>query len=127
MATWHCRTKHPGEKERNPVTGEYFDEEAIDRPAQALVREAIQNTLDARANGEAVRIRFYISGFSEALSPQRSQRWLGDAWPHLNAPDNGLRNIPGLQNPCPFLVIEDFSTIGLEGDPNAYDHKAGAR
>jgi hypothetical protein len=37
--------------QRNPVTGEHFDEESIERPAQALVREAIQNSLDARANG----------------------------------------------------------------------------
>lgn len=79
MASWHCREKYPSEKERNPVTGEYFDEEAIDQPAQALIREAIQNTLDARANGEPVRVRFYISGQTGALSPERAARWLGGA------------------------------------------------
>ncbi len=74
MVTWHCRPKSAGEKERNPVTGEYFDEESIDQPAQALVREAIQNILDARANGDAVTVRFYISGVAGALPAPRADR-----------------------------------------------------
>lgn len=45
MERWHFRPKLPGEKERNPVAGEYFDEVSIERPAQALVREVIQNSL----------------------------------------------------------------------------------
>ena len=122
MATWRCRQNYPGEKERNPITGEYFDEEAIDQPAQALVREAIQNILDARANGDALKVRFYISGLTAALPAERSARWLGEAWEHLRASDSGLRDVPDHPGSCPFLVVEDFSTIGLEGDPTAHDH-----
>lgn len=115
MATWYFRQKQPGEKERNPVTGEYFDEEAIDRPAQALVREVIQNCLDARANGAPVKVRFYVSGKTAALPSERAARWLGQAWDHFRAEDSGLRNVPERSDLCPFLVVEDRSTIGLEG------------
>lgn len=62
MAIWRFPIKQAGEKERNPVTAEYFDEESSDRPAQALVREVIQNSLDAMANGDAVRVRFFYLG-----------------------------------------------------------------
>lgn len=122
MATWYCRPKSAGEKERNPIAGEFFDEEAIERPAQALVREAIQNALDARANGDAVKVRFYISSAKGALPAKRSLRWFEGAWDHFNATDSGLRKRPDLTDSCPFLVVEDFSTIGLEGDPMANDN-----
>lgn len=125
MATWFFRQKQPGEKERNPVTGEYFDEEAIDRPAQALVREVIQNCLDARANGDMVKVRFYVSGKTAALPAERANRWLGQSWDHFTAADSGLRNVPGRSDDCPFLVVEDRSTIGLEGNPEAQDLQPG--
>jgi len=125
MATWYFRQKQPGEKERNPVTGEYFDEEAIDRPAQALVREVIQNCLDARANGDTVKVRFYVSGKTAALPSERAARWLGQAWDHFSAEDSGLRNVPQPSESCPFLVVEDSSTIGLEGNSEAQDLQPG--
>ncbi|MFH0907951.1 MAG: hypothetical protein V1929_04245 [bacterium] len=77
MAGWHFLQKRPGDTARNPVTAEYFDEEAIERPAQVLVRETIQNSLDARANGDAVTVRFFVSGEEGALSAERGAYWFG--------------------------------------------------
>jgi hypothetical protein len=37
---------------------------------------------------------------------------------HILANDNGLLNPPDLSSSIQFLVIEDFTTKGLEGDPN---------
>src|SRR6185369_11056383 len=88
---WHFRLQQPNEKVRNPISGEYFDEEVIDRPAQALVREVIQNSLDA--GGGSARIRFYVSGDHGALEADRARRWLGGAWRHLTARDSGLRAV----------------------------------
>ena len=122
---WHFRVQQPNEKVRNPISSEYFDEEVIDRPAQALVREVIQNSLDARAGKGPVRIRFYVSGDHGALDADRAAHWLGDAWPHLTARDSGLRGIPVTPERCPFLVVEDFGTIGLEGDPTEW-HRNGS-
>jgi hypothetical protein len=36
------------------------------------------------------------------------------------APGNGLRNQPERDEPCQFLVFEDFGTIGLIGDPEEH-------
>jgi hypothetical protein len=124
IPTWHFRPKAPNETERNPVTEEYFDEEAIERPAQALVREVIQNSLDARANGDAVKVRFYVSGPAGALAADRARFWLGDGLPHYVAKGSGLRWSGDLPS-CPYLVVEDFGTIGLEGTPDATDLDPG--
>jgi hypothetical protein len=43
---WFYRIKAPDEKVRDPIQGEFFATEAIKNPADALVREAIQNALD---------------------------------------------------------------------------------
>ncbi len=123
---WHFRQQQPNEKVRNPISSEYFDEEVIDRPAQALVREVIQNSLDARSGNEPVRVRFYVSGERGALSAARARHWLGGAWAHLAAPGSGLRGISAAPERCPFLVVEDYGTIGLEGDTEEW-HRDGNR
>ena len=45
---WHFRQHAPGEKTRDPIQGEFFATEAIRNPAEALIREGIQNSLDAQ-------------------------------------------------------------------------------
>ena len=50
--SWHFNTKRPSDKERNPIQGEFFAADAISKPGEPLVREGIQNSLDARRNGE---------------------------------------------------------------------------
>jgi len=113
---WHFVRRDPRLTVRDPIH-EDFSDESVDRPAQALVREAIQNSLDARNGDDVVCVRFFISGRSHALSPDRARVWFGDAWPHLTADANGLRAVPPAPVACPFIVVEDFGTIGLKGDP----------
>lgn len=45
----------PGETNIDPTEAEFFSTEALGSPADALVREAIQNSLDARRPGESSR------------------------------------------------------------------------
>lgn len=122
---WHFRKQHPDEKVRNPIQGELFSDDAIDKPAQALVREAIQNSLDARPKNagasQPVLVRFYLSGQEKSLTAERTEFWLGGAWEHLRAPGNGLGEVPPAPGKCPFLVVEDFGTTGLEGDPQQWE------
>ena len=47
MTDWITRQPHPDEKQREAVQGEFFSTESIINEAQALVREGIQNSLDA--------------------------------------------------------------------------------
>ena len=83
-ANWTFTLKAKNEKTRNPVSGEFFASDAIKNAGEALIREAIQNSLDARPdrpNGQA-QVRIYISGQSKALAPAAHQKWFGAAWSH---------------------------------------------
>jgi hypothetical protein len=126
MVEWIFYKQMATDPIRNPIAGEFFSTEAVTDAAEALVREGIQNTLDARkthADGsrEQAVARIYLSETSGALSPKKAQRWFKSLWPHISAPRNGLRNHPSLDEPCPFLVFEDFGTIGLTGAPDKYE------
>ena len=125
-AIWQFYEQGPKDTIHNPIAGEFFSTEAVGNVAGALVREAIQNTLDARrtrsdGRREPARCRIYLSEIFGALPPNRARRWFGSLWPHVIAPANGLRNQPADGDPCPFLVVEDFGTTGLTGDPG--DHQ----
>jgi hypothetical protein len=128
--SWRFTPKMKDEKTRNPVSGEFFAQDAIRNAGEALIREAIQNSLDARPdrqNGKA-RVRIYISGPTTGLRPETHSKWFGSAWDHYLAPKNGLR--PGLitkSKSCGYLVFEDFGTSGLTGDWKQVDVIDGVR
>ena len=44
---WRFREMQPGEINVDPIEGEFFTTEAIGSITDALVREAVQNSLDA--------------------------------------------------------------------------------
>ena len=126
---WHFSPKRPSDKTRDPVVGEFFSSDAIKDAGEALVREAIQNSLDARFDKAAgsVSIRIYLSGSQKALPPHQHAQWFETAWAHYEAPRNGLK--PGdvsRATPCRFLVFEDFGTTGLTGDREQYEEQEGA-
>ncbi len=131
---WYYRAKAPDEKVRDPIQGEFFSTEAIKNPAEALVREAIQNALDATLKSESgqqidvLKVRFFIAGGEHAMPAHRVDTWFDGAWAHFHAPGNGLRDAPKKQRDnCPWLVFEDFNTTGLEGDVRQSDPIDGAR
>jgi len=57
---WRFRTIEPGEPERNPRESEFF---RLTEPDEAVIREFVQNSLDARRQETAV-VRVY-SGSAE--------------------------------------------------------------
>jgi hypothetical protein len=61
---WTFYQQHPTDPIRNPISGEFFSTEAVGNVTEALVREAIQNSLDARQehNGKRVRAEVRICG-----------------------------------------------------------------
>jgi hypothetical protein len=118
---WCFRRKALGEKIRNPIQGEFFATEAIDGPAQALVRESIQNSLDARNGDGPVRVRITLASGENALAAGTVKNLFAAAWPHYHATGNGLHAAPHPSSSCPYLVIEDFGTKGLTGDPGQSD------
>jgi hypothetical protein len=122
---WHFYRQDPTDPVLNPIASEFFASEAVGDASDALVREAIQNSLDARLSsakkgGLPARVRIHLSGDDAALPARAASRWFGSIWPHVNAEGNGLAERPAEHDSCPFIVVEDFGTTGLDGDPAAF-------
>jgi len=115
MAEWFFRTMARGELNVDPIQSEFFSTEAIDGLTEALVRESIQNTLDATPFGQTARVRFWHSGQENALKPNST--YLAGLEDDLRADGSGLTSVPNFGNGAPFLLIEDFGARGLSGDP----------
>lgn len=113
---WNFRMRGRGERNREPIVSEFFTTNIMHNAAEALVRESVQNSLDAGWNGATVYVRFYLSGSKAMLPPERMSRYTTDGWPHFLAERNGLKNQPNEGESSPFLIIEDFGTSGLTGD-----------
>ena len=123
MARWHFDELTPSSgKTREAMQGEFFATEAIRNAAEALVREAIQNSLDAGLKNtaghaiETVRVRFHLATGANAAKATDCAQFFEGAWPHYLADGNGLNNKPTKSEQCSFLVVEDFGTSGLIGD-----------
>ena len=108
----------PSETNQDPFQGEFFDSESP--IADRLVREAIQNSMDARVDRSArVLVRFAFSGERGALSPPVASEFLRGLQRHLEvgAPPGSPDNVAErFGHSMPFLTIEDFGTRGLTGD-----------
>ncbi len=114
--SWRFNTWRACDKRRDPIQGEFFATDATSNPGEALIREGIQNSLDARRNGEKVIVRIRVSGTDAAVPRGKVAPFLQGIDQHLSAPQNGLREIPDNHEDCPVLVFEDFGATGLTGD-----------
>ena len=117
-AEWRFEPKRRSQKSRDPMQASFFSNASIDDDTHALVREAIQNSLDAKAAPDTsapVKVRFFI-GYRPAGDESMHRYLPPSAWDHFNADDNGLANPPTPSDDCRFLVYEDFNTHGLVGD-----------
>ena len=126
---WRFARMAPAEINQNPVQGEFFTA-ASDLP-ERFVREAIQNSLDAKAGDAPVRVRFAFS--AAPLPAAEARRYLEGIDQHLGAtverPDAvaegrmigmdelaAARNARALLNgDMHYLAVEDFGTTGLTG------------
>jgi hypothetical protein len=119
---WHFREFKPGDNASDPDFARALfarDESAI---ARSLVREAIQNSLDARASSAApVHVRFALRTGARAQAQDAVQPFFKGAWRHLRASNSGLEEPPEAPERVPFLVVEDFGTKGLTGSPTTWD------
>lgn len=125
QAQWHARIKSPRERANNPISGAFFADETIDKPAQALVRELLQNACDARSGSEPARVRIEVCEGKSALHEPDATFWFAGLWEHLRAEDSGVV-VAARPAPMRFLVVEDFNTTGLTGDVARSDAPSGA-
>ncbi len=130
---WHFMEHVQSARVRNPIQGEFFASEAIDGPAEALVREGIQNAGDARRRSDRgdplgpVRVRLFLSGKSHAVPSESMRRYGVGLWQHVTAEQNGLKSPPNESETCQYLVFEDFGTTGLTGDTKQWKPKGNTR
>lgn len=112
---WRFRKLSRAEKRVDSLAGEFFaDQSDVDK----LVREAIQNCLDAR-DQEKVTVRVRSSAGPDALDSEQVERWVGGLRPHVAA--CGIQWPP--ETRMSYLVIEDFGATGLIGDPRSLEEK----
>lgn len=112
---WHFDRKPKFLKDREPVQEEFFNNAAsIRNRLAALIREAVQNILDqAVVPGGPVSARIYLSQDEGALPAEVAKRYFRGLWQHIGAMG---RDADGVDEPCRFMVVEDFGTTGLVGD-----------
>lgn len=133
LPTWHYKSLQEGDTVRDPIQGEFFATEAIENSADALIREGIQNSLDARRASsttpwgkEVLRVRIRVSGNPQAIDSDIAAPFLSGNWEHLQVPGNGLQIPPRQDHPCTFLTFEDFGTTGLNGNPSQWKKIPGS-
>ena len=125
---WKFRKMDKSEKLQDPIQSQFFTTNIVGGLTAALVRETIQNSLDAKTSDDdgikySVLVRFSLSGLKNAIIPKKVNYYLTSLIPHIKAKDNGILDtkVPDFSQPMPYLVIEDRNTIGLVGDPLEYD------
>ena len=119
---WHFNPRRPCDRMRDSANDAFFTAESLENLSEALVREAIQNSLDAaqRDTGGVrqvtVRIRFV------ANAPEEARRFLAGHF--ASARQNFERGLgrpslsPLFAEETGYIVLEDFGTRGLTGDVN---------
>jgi hypothetical protein len=109
---WTFLRQRPGGKRRDPTQGEFFANDRPDSLADGLIRESIQNSLDA-GTGERVSVAIHTNHRGVTTGTLFSS--LGQ---HLTAIDPHLGSL--VHEPCRYLIVEDFETTGLRGDPQQF-------
>lgn len=124
---WKFATRSEEAVQTDPFEEEFFigssDNELGDAHVGSLVRESVQNAIDARVGSGPVRVTFALH--NAAIRETAALRYLDGLKPHLAA----------LSPPVPWpldrdsktirwLVYEDFHTTGLCGDPAIIDDPA---
>lgn len=114
---WNFRRMHPGEMNIDPVEAEFFTTEALQSAGDALVRETIQNSLDAGLPDERVTVRFFFPSSDQLLSPAAASGYFSGLWPHLGSGNLAGVTVPDPAEAADYLVVEDFGTRGMHGNP----------
>lgn len=123
---WRFSRVSPWFKNREATQGEFF---AADTELRALIRESVQNSLDAKRPDYTgpVAVRIFLSGGTRALPRETAKLCFKGGWPHIRSENNGLRVVPQKDEPVRYLVFEDSGTTGLTGDVYQYHEVADGR
>ncbi len=125
---WYFSPFRRGDQRNDPISHALFSQDEVADLAGSVVREAIQNSLDAHPRNSTAPVeviftlRRRLAPSAETFAP-----FLAGLREHLEAIDTGLDSVPASHGSIPLLTIEDFGTSGLEGDPEQWDPLDGER
>ncbi|MVW88850.1 hypothetical protein [Pseudomonas sp. PB101] len=109
---WQFRPLNPNETSGSSISDDNFaDEERTS--VEILVRETLQNPLDARSSESVVRVEYKLVTVDLATTKFARSIFSDDWIKHFRAGE--LIESDALPAEMRFLVIEDFGTTGLEG------------
>lgn len=117
---WHFNKRRPCDRMRDSANDAFFTAESLENISEALIREGIQNSLDAAVRGNAnereVRVRISLVRKASPAAKKSMLSLFEDSKTHF---EKGLS--PHLlgdlsQQDVGYLVFEDFGTKGLNGD-----------
>lgn len=98
----------------DPIHDNFFVQDSANL-AESLVRETLQNSLDAQIDeATQVRVRFALNDVPD-VKHEIFKGFMAELYPHLEASKPLLGKACRAATPQ-FLVIEDFGTKGLMGD-----------
>lgn len=114
MVEWRFSELDKASKVRDPMNEAFFDDSDTLTDVYSLVRESVQNSLDARVDSLLpVRVRFSIQTFNP-MSPKYAKYFFGLR--------DHVEKVLGIASSSKFdfpsaraLVVEDFNTSGLSG------------
>ncbi len=117
MPDWNFEERDPRYIEQELTQRDQFNNDEVTL-AEAIVREVIQNSADAALDSTPVKVRFSIHEISPADVQQFRHQFLA-LRPHLTACKINAWEID--EKKPRILVIEDFATKGLTGEPGSLD------
>ena len=120
---WHFNIRRACDRMRDSANDAFFTAESLENLSEALVREGIQNSLDAAQRDQGVRqVKVRIAFHAKASSV--AQSFLSEQFAPVR--EHFARGV-GISPSDPlfaydsgYLVFEDFGTRGLSGDVNEY-------
>lgn len=116
---WHFSEARPGDRARESLVEKFFNSDAVANRANAIVREGIQNSLDAAVGQARVRVRIALGAWEGDRKIARLPVYTKGFSEHFEVPGvhSKIANPPGKADEFRYLVFEDFGTSGLGGDP----------
>ena len=117
---WHFNPRRPCDRMRDSANDAFFTAESLENLSEAVVREGIQNSLDAAQRGAGnvrqvqVRIRFVPSASPDARGYLAGLFSSAQKNFERGLSQSNLDNL--FKEDCGYLVFEDFGTRGLAGD-----------
>lgn len=115
---WHFKEATPGDRARETQVEKFFNSDAVANKANAIVREGIQNSLDAAPDNVSARVRITVGAWPAEETAKRLKRYFDGFEEHfeVGAVQLKIKNRPNFGEEFRYLVFEDFGTSGLTGD-----------